>query len=146
MKSKLLILVHFLSLSLSSPILTTSISKANITTLSARAVWKADELNNEFKGIHWKHLLEDTDDGCTPEQIDKIVYATRYAMKMVELPRAECQFEYSAAWDRYFKSYKDWLSAGYLHRSVSADIMCQYIFSKVYIWLIFYISQHYAGI
>lgn len=122
--SKVLVLVHLLSPSLSSPIVTTSISKADTATLSARAQWNAVELNNEFKGIYWNHLLEDEDDGCTPEQIDKIVYATRYALKLVELPRTEGQFEYSAAWDRYFKSYKDWLYSGDTSRSVSADIMC----------------------
>ncbi|KAH7407044.1 hypothetical protein DE146DRAFT_649141 [Phaeosphaeria sp. MPI-PUGE-AT-0046c] len=121
--TKTLILAHFFSSSLSSPILTTSIGYADTSTLSARAEWKAAELNNEFKGIWWNHLLEDKDDGCTPEQIDKIVYATRYALKLTELPRTDGQFEYSAAWDRYFKSYKSWITSGSDLRATSANIM-----------------------
>lgn len=122
--AKVLILARLLSLGLSSPIATTSIANADVSVLSPRAEWKSHELNNEFKGIWWNHLLEDEDDGCTPEQIDKIVYSTRYALKMTELPRMDGQFEYSAAWDRYFKSYRYWIMGNSVDRSVSADIMC----------------------
>jgi hypothetical protein len=90
-------LVHF---SFPSPITITSIAPADTAALSSRAEWRSDDLNNQYKGIWWNHLLEDTDDGCTAEQIDKIVYATRYALFMTELPRNDGLFQYSAAWDR----------------------------------------------
>jgi hypothetical protein len=77
------LLTSLLSSTLASPVLTTTISTDD-ATLSKRA-WKVEDLNNEFKGIWWNHLFEDEGD-CTPDQIDKIVYATRAAMWLTNEP------------------------------------------------------------
>jgi hypothetical protein len=122
--ARLLLFAHLSCLCLSSPVHTTRLDSTNNAVLSKRAEWKAADLNNEFKGIYWNHLLEDADDGCTPEQIDKIVYASRYAMFMTALPRDDGGFEYSAAWTRYFGKYQSWLYKDE-KRIVSADIMCK---------------------
>jgi hypothetical protein len=72
----------------------------NDVEIMTREIWKAADLNDEFKGIWWNHLSEDGD--CTAEQVDKLVYATRATMDFTALPRKDIQYEYSAAWERYF--------------------------------------------
>jgi hypothetical protein len=117
------LLTSLLSSTLASPVLTTKISTQD-APLSKRA-WNVDDLNNEFKGIWWNHLFEDEED-CTPEQIDKLVYATRAAMWLTDGPAKDWQYEYSAAWDRYFMKYKDWLFYGVEYLQIASDIMRQY--------------------
>lgn len=47
------------------------------------------ELNNEFKGIHWDSAFNGGENDCTPEQLDKLIYATRASMWMLERPIAD---------------------------------------------------------
>jgi hypothetical protein len=64
----------------------------NDVEIMKREVWKAADLNDEFKGIWWNHLFDDGD--CTAEQIDKIVHTTRATMDFTALPRKDIQYEY----------------------------------------------------
>jgi hypothetical protein len=118
--NRFLVLNPLLLSTLASPVPTTRISPDAV--LSKRA-WNPEDLNNEFKGIYWNHLFEDADE-CTPEQIDKLVYATRYAIHLTQKP--ETDLEYSQAWNRYFVKYEHWAKSGVDYLEVAANIMRQY--------------------
>jgi hypothetical protein len=121
--ARLLALTYLLSSTLASPVPATR-NFPEDATLSKRA-WNAEDLNNEFKGIYWNHLFED-DHECSPEQIDKLVYATRYAMHLTQRPHDDKEWEYTMAWDRYFGDYLHWQKSGTEYHEAAKDIMCQY--------------------
>jgi hypothetical protein len=120
---RFLLYARLLSFSLASPVLVTKIPFDD-AALSKRASWNAEALNNEFKGIWWDHVFEEGN--CTPEQIDKLVYATRATMRFTRRPIDDQMFQNSAAWDRYFGRYSEYQFYGSHYLQVSADIMCQY--------------------
>lgn len=128
--SLLLFIAHNLSLSLASPVLV--LESSDIATPSKRAwTWNVEQLNDEFKGLYWNHLFEVDPKypDCTPEQVDKIIFATRAAKKLMQRPVKDTGFEYSAAWTRYFMNFKQWSVRGGDYRTVSGDIMCKYNFT-----------------
>jgi hypothetical protein len=96
----------------------------NDVEIMKREVWKAADLNDEFKGIWWNHLFDDGD--CTAEQIDKIVHTTRATMDFTALPRKDIQHEYSAAWGRDFGAYKSAQLSGGESLQAASDAMCKY--------------------
>jgi hypothetical protein len=104
-------------------------NRPDIATLSKKDVssqWNAVDLNNEFKGIWWTEALSGGLD-CTPEQIDKLVYATRAAMWMLQSPMEDPMswFE-SIAFGRYFGRYSSWLNSGSEYLNASTAIFRGY--------------------
>lgn len=83
--------------------------------------WKLEDLNNEFKGILWDEAFKN----CETEQLNKIIFATRAAMWMLELPRSNGAFTYSAAWNRYFGDYPIWFKNGPKSLEAAAHIQRQ---------------------
>lgn len=82
------------------------------------------QLNDEFKGIEWSHVIDF--DQCTPAQSEKIIWATRRTMWLLEGPHKDMEYAYSAAWTQYFGDYKNWLAHGDDIKKVSSNIQCQY--------------------
>jgi hypothetical protein len=72
--------------------------------------WDIEDLQNEFKGIYWHKAFDSSD--CDDEQLTKLIFATRYAMKMMEKLDPSSNIASSSAWERYFAPYPYWLSFG----------------------------------
>lgn len=93
--------------------------------LSERAwSWKLEDLTAEFKGIHWDYAFVD----CTPDQLDKVIFSTRAAHRMLVLVANDAKYPYSAAWNRYFGDYPLWYKSGAQFLAVAAQIQRQFIF------------------
>jgi len=120
---RLVLISCFLALTSSSPVSITQFSSHDTNPVLSKRAWNADELDNEFKGIYWNHPLEDTDE-CTPEQIDKIVHATRATTWLTSRPLNDMGFEYSDAWTRYFKRYQLWIQSGKEYQETAANMIC----------------------
>lgn len=114
------IFIHFVCLTLASPIRQAPTS-SNKTLLPRNKAGTLEELTNEFKGIHWDRAFKD----CSPEQLDHLIYATRAAMWMLELPHSDKDFQYSAAWERYFGKYLSWLDQGVVYSDRATGIVCK---------------------
>jgi hypothetical protein len=112
-----------------SPITTVTIQTDN-NAVSRRAVstqWKVEDLNDEFKGIWWNEALSGKVGECTPAQIDKLVYATRASMWILDAVAKDEEFYNSQAWDRYFKPYAEWLKLGNKYKQLAAKIRCKFV-------------------
>ena len=82
--------------------------------------WKLDDLAEEFKGILWDKAFM-TDD-CTPQQLDRIIFATRASMWMLDLLSTQTNFAYTEAFTRYFGSYDNWLKSGSQYLQVATQL------------------------
>jgi hypothetical protein len=118
----LVIATRFLSPTFSSPIQAIPL-RPEKATVSNRATpqYNPVDLDNEFKGIDWNHMFGEGK--CTPEQIDRLVTATRASMTMLERPIQDANFYYSEAWNRYFFPYEHWLTSGHDSLMKSRDII-----------------------
>ncbi|KAF1848104.1 uncharacterized protein K460DRAFT_403404 [Cucurbitaria berberidis CBS 394.84] len=85
----------------------------NNDAISKRENWNLDDLNKEFKGILWDNAFKD----CNAGQLDKLIYTTRAAMSMLDLPfgdpEKKKEYKYTQGWNRYFGDYQWWLSNGF---------------------------------
>lgn len=115
------ILQHLLLVSC-SPIQSLSIPKPG-TTVQKRG-WNADELQGEFRGIWWEEALLK----CKPEQVNKLVYATRYATKMLD--NVGLDFPYTNAYGRYFGPYRNWLGVGQNYLNLASQVHSMYLKSS----------------
>jgi hypothetical protein len=126
----LAVVAQVLPFASASPITTTSI-ETDSSTVSKRFLglskWKAEDLNKEFKGIWWNEALSGKDGECSSEQIDKLVYATRASMWIFDAVVKDEEFHNSEAWNRYFRSYSDWVSLGTKYKQVAAKIKCRFV-------------------
>lgn len=99
--------------------------------------WNVEDLENEFKGLWWQEAFKAEE--CNDEQLDKIIFATRYAMKMMQKPGPEENIALSKAWTRYFGPYISWQQFGIDNHNQAAEIQSE-CYSVVRQYLCFSIS------
>jgi hypothetical protein len=85
--------------------------------------WNADELNDEFKGIYWNHIVNEEND-CLLIHLNKIVWATRATMWLLDGPISNDEYPNSEAWTRYFGDANYWLDQGPEVSKIASDIQC----------------------
>jgi hypothetical protein len=121
-------IVHLLllSLCLASPLVHLGSEPGTPRRSLKSSKWNAAELNNEFKGIYWDHIVNEPTN-CTPEQLDKIVWSTRATMWLLEGPPKDMEYAYSDAWTRYSGNYTNWLVHGGEIKKIADDIQCKLV-------------------
>ncbi|KAF2658032.1 hypothetical protein K491DRAFT_676821 [Lophiostoma macrostomum CBS 122681] len=79
-----------------------------------RSRWNLANLNIKYNGILWDYAVGNgsvtAPGNCDDVQLTRLVNTTESAMKMLELPHSDEDYEFSWAWTRYFGSYNWWLS------------------------------------